>query len=514
MSVHYKFKAALGYDTLPIDGINISLLDLKEAIIQHKHLGKGKKHLAYDLQITNAETKEIYKDEKILIPKNSSLIVARIPVYPSELKNSRDNNRESTALLLSNPANLMNTEASAEAARVHSQIKENVDLTKMAGTEEDKIMTMIAQSTIAFHPSNFVKLRKSNMTGKVPKEYKCYKCHQHGHWVQNCTLNNQDLRKTTGIPSTFLKEVKDANVPGAMITADGKFVISHGEDGLMLIKQNEKTGVESSSSCSSLIKSKVRETKKTQMDQAPLGTVSPSEEYDKTSAHCPSIIAQSMSHVDQAPPGIAEFNIHVPPPGGYHTITSIYPPVPAQSTSVPAHNISHDDQAPPAIAEFNKHLPPPGYHKTSTHYPAGPDQVTSHVERYMSHQPEVLLPGISYHHTSHYIDQNNIVEDPLSAFNKLMEEKDMAREKNRKMRTNRPGRSHSRSIYTDYQSHSRFRSHNRYSSGRSSSSYSTNGNSYSSTSYRGGHDLPPPSYGRHRSRSRSPLSHRRNAHDN
>ena len=299
MSVHYKFKAALGYDTLPIDGINISLLDLKEAIIQHKHLGKGKKHLAYDLQITNAETKEIYKDEKILIPKNSSLIVARIPVYPSELKNSRDNNRESTALLLSNPANLMNTEASAEAARVHSQIKENVDLTKMSGTEEEKIMTMIAQSTIAFHPSNFVKLRKSNMTGKVPKEYKCYKCHQHGHWVQNCTLNNQDLRKTTGIPSTFLKEVKDANVPGAMITADGKFVISHGEDGLMLIKQNEKTGVESSSSCSSLIKSKVRETKKTQMDQAPPGTVLPSEEYDKTSAHCPSVVAQRVPrHLD------------------------------------------------------------------------------------------------------------------------------------------------------------------------------------------------------------------------
>merc|ERR1711867_210855 len=96
-----------------------------------------------------------------------------------------------------------------------------------------------------------------------------------------------------------------------MITADGKFVISHGEDGLMLIKQNEKTGVESSSSCSSLIKSKVRETKKTQMDQAPPGTVSPSEEYDKTSAQCPSVVPQTMSHVDQAPPGIAEFNIHL-----------------------------------------------------------------------------------------------------------------------------------------------------------------------------------------------------------
>ena len=168
MSVHYKFKAAIGYDTLPVDGINISLLDLKEAIIQHKHHGKAKRHLSYDLQITNAETKEIYTDDKPLIPKNSSLIVARIPVYPSDLKNARDNNRDSTALLLSNPANLMNTEAAAEAAKVKSKIKENMDLTKMSGTEGDKILAMIAQSTIEYHPSNYVKLRKSNMNGKVP----------------------------------------------------------------------------------------------------------------------------------------------------------------------------------------------------------------------------------------------------------------------------------------------------------------------------------------------------------
>lgn len=55
MSVHYKFKSAVEYDTLPVDGVHISLGDLKEAIIQQKRLGRGQ---PYDLQITNAETKE------------------------------------------------------------------------------------------------------------------------------------------------------------------------------------------------------------------------------------------------------------------------------------------------------------------------------------------------------------------------------------------------------------------------------------------------------------------------
>lgn len=104
MSVHYKFKSAVEYDTLPVDGLNISLGDLKEAIIQQKRLGKGQ---PYDLQITNAETKEVYTDEKTLIPKNSSLIVARVPIDPSQMKRPWEN-KDATALILANPSNLMN----------------------------------------------------------------------------------------------------------------------------------------------------------------------------------------------------------------------------------------------------------------------------------------------------------------------------------------------------------------------------------------------------------------------
>ena len=55
MAVHYKFNAAKEYDTLPVDGLHISLADLKDAIIHHKRLGRGD---LCDLQVTNAETKE------------------------------------------------------------------------------------------------------------------------------------------------------------------------------------------------------------------------------------------------------------------------------------------------------------------------------------------------------------------------------------------------------------------------------------------------------------------------
>lgn len=55
MSVHYKFKSSLDFDTISFDGLHISVADLKKEIINKKKLGKTQD---FDLQITNAQTKE------------------------------------------------------------------------------------------------------------------------------------------------------------------------------------------------------------------------------------------------------------------------------------------------------------------------------------------------------------------------------------------------------------------------------------------------------------------------
>lgn len=55
MSIHYKFKSALDYDTITFDGLHISVSDLKKAIVFQKKLGKA---TDFDLRITNAQTNE------------------------------------------------------------------------------------------------------------------------------------------------------------------------------------------------------------------------------------------------------------------------------------------------------------------------------------------------------------------------------------------------------------------------------------------------------------------------
>ena len=120
--MHFKFKSALEYDTLPVDGVNISLVELKKAIRDQKRLGRCQ---LFDLKLTNAETNEVYTDYKILIPKSSSLIVARVPIDHSKLKKPWDNGRDSTALFLLHPANLLNTEDATEAAEIDRKMKEH-----------------------------------------------------------------------------------------------------------------------------------------------------------------------------------------------------------------------------------------------------------------------------------------------------------------------------------------------------------------------------------------------------
>ncbi|KAJ4968229.1 hypothetical protein NE237_014930 [Protea cynaroides] len=79
MAVYYKFKSAKDYDSISIDGHFISVANLKEKIFESKHLGRG---TDFDLMVANAQTNEEYIDEDTLIPKNTSVLIRRVPGRP------------------------------------------------------------------------------------------------------------------------------------------------------------------------------------------------------------------------------------------------------------------------------------------------------------------------------------------------------------------------------------------------------------------------------------------------
>ncbi|KAG2176618.1 hypothetical protein INT44_007282 [Umbelopsis vinacea] len=76
--VYYKFKAAKDqdFDVYTFDGTGTSVFDLKREIIRAKKLGKG---TDFDLAIYNSQSNEEYKDDHFTIPRNTSIIVRRLP---------------------------------------------------------------------------------------------------------------------------------------------------------------------------------------------------------------------------------------------------------------------------------------------------------------------------------------------------------------------------------------------------------------------------------------------------
>lgn len=76
MAVYFKFKSAKEYDSLSIDGHFISVGNLKDKIVEKKNLGRG---TDFDLLISNAQTDEEYTDEAQSIPRNTSVLVRRVP---------------------------------------------------------------------------------------------------------------------------------------------------------------------------------------------------------------------------------------------------------------------------------------------------------------------------------------------------------------------------------------------------------------------------------------------------
>ncbi|CAH1719391.1 unnamed protein product [Chironomus riparius] len=209
MSVYYKFNSELNFSHVGFDGLHISVADLKKAILHQKRLGKSD----FDLLISNAQTKEEYAEEDCLIPKNTSLIVARVPITSNQYKKWEQH-----------APNVVHNEQQSISSSASS-----VDLSKMNGSEEDKIQAMIAQSTLDYDPTkhfgknSYQRVRGTQQSGEVPQHYRCHRCHKSGHWIKNCPMNppmkehhtkvRAENKKMTGIPRSLRENPPNMKEP-------------------------------------------------------------------------------------------------------------------------------------------------------------------------------------------------------------------------------------------------------------------------------------------------------------
>ncbi|KAI9343155.1 hypothetical protein BDR26DRAFT_1006403 [Obelidium mucronatum] len=293
--VFYKFKSAKDYDQAIFDGLGISVFDLKKEIMVKKKLGKG---LDFDLVVSNAQTNDEYPDDNQVIPRNTSILVLRRPAA----KHGRGTAARYVggfggAAAAAAPIQTATSGTAAAAPSLAFGVNTGglfggggaaADRTPAAPvgelTEDEKMQAMFrsqdAQITrqqdemLASRPAfaargggpggfrgggSFRGARGGGEAGAsetwgghahyvnrpLPPGYVCFRCGKQGHHIAQCptigdvNYDRPKLKKTTGIPKMFLKEIDEAESGlgtehgpegGLMVSQTGKIVVATTND--------------------------------------------------------------------------------------------------------------------------------------------------------------------------------------------------------------------------------------------------------------------------------------------
>ncbi|KAG0624772.1 hypothetical protein M758_2G002700 [Ceratodon purpureus] len=265
MAIHFKFRSAVEYDSIDIDGPFISIGSLKEKIVEHKNLGRA---TDFDLLITNAQTAEEYMDDSFLLPKNTSVIIKRVPASRSKpvlRVEDQSKNHGSMAESMAGD-NSKGPDTTLQAAALSNAGMDSLDdfgvdlyaipepvASKIDLDENTRIAAMLNTTATEWQrqtQEGFGGGRGSGRGGygrggaargggsggggargfgraTPPQGYVCHRCGQPGHFIQHCPTNGDptyDMRKMkppVGIPKTRLK----ADQEGSYILPDGSVAV-------------------------------------------------------------------------------------------------------------------------------------------------------------------------------------------------------------------------------------------------------------------------------------------------
>ncbi|KAK3366557.1 DWNN domain-containing protein [Podospora didyma] len=229
-SVFFKFKSQKEPTRVVFDGTGISVFELKREIILRSGLGDG---TDFDLVICGDEgMKDVYDDDTTIIPRSTTVIARRMP--------PKIQGRGSAARYVSGkmPIHAKNQSRKEQVAKPIAKAPSNtMAQLSSAMTEEEKMLAVFQAQTENFSAREEEMATQQYVAKGGPKRPAN---------IQLCPTNNNPefdnrprVKRTTGIPKSFLKTVDkatalgqnadgdDSKAPsGIMANADGEYVVA------------------------------------------------------------------------------------------------------------------------------------------------------------------------------------------------------------------------------------------------------------------------------------------------
>ena len=263
-AVHYKFRSAKQYGAVNFEGDFIQLAELKVAIVEQEKLQFGED---FDLHVVDAQTQEEYHDENALIPKNTSVIVKRVPAGSrdgrggrmgvlSQIAMAKKNERFAEIVGLSS-ASGRSSGVIAAARQILSgklALPPGADAAGVApaptrlrvGDEQTRLASVVNTAGVGDRSAGVARSaggrggRPGSGAGgadgpppgtQPPPGYVCHRCGESGHYIQHCPASaDSDLsvirvKRPTGIPRSMLKTIDAPQEGGTELQLPGgKFV--------------------------------------------------------------------------------------------------------------------------------------------------------------------------------------------------------------------------------------------------------------------------------------------------
>ncbi|KAG8532615.1 uncharacterized protein KY384_002492 [Bacidia gigantensis] len=252
-SVFFRFKSQKEPSRVTFDGTGISVFELKRDIIAQSKLGDGSD---FELIINSEDTNEEYDDDTAIIPRSTTVIAKRLPaskpgrggaaryVSGKMPQSSKNAYRQET----SSSKNTTNqfSHGLGNIRGVQSE-EERIKSTLQMGADDWARQQQQMANAAPVHRTLPMKGKPQNVPDHPPAStYVCHRCNEKGHWIQECPTNNDPafdnrprIKRTTGIPKSFLKTVErptaivndgtidDAKQPsGVMVNSEGEYVVA------------------------------------------------------------------------------------------------------------------------------------------------------------------------------------------------------------------------------------------------------------------------------------------------
>ncbi|KAJ1859597.1 Retinoblastoma-binding protein [Coemansia sp. RSA 1822] len=268
--IQYKFRSSKDYSTAVFDGLSIPVAELKQEILREQKLNPED----FDLVITNEQTSEDYKDDSALIPKNTVVLVRRIPYTgpkmgrmgagsfrppppgyngmpyggggprgPPTGPGSQYGYRgpqgvgmgSQRGAATADQSDTMDTDTNdPDDARITAMLQQSSDQWMHQQSIMDMQRPVGGRGGFRGRP-NFVRPEHQQ---PPPPGYVCHRCGMQGHWIYSCPTQSQStdgsgkpnmhrVKRTTGIPKSFLQKVENLDdVGNALVTSDGTLVVA------------------------------------------------------------------------------------------------------------------------------------------------------------------------------------------------------------------------------------------------------------------------------------------------